>query len=189
MCGEGTGAVGGTLGHAAPATDAAVYGHVFIGPAGISADKSNETSSLASRGLFHPRDMAGRMLPASPSHSQCSTSGSWWGSAVFASSGSQPGEGQMTQHQHPWAGQRHCLTCLQRAAPRDRGRGLGVPWRAWLQPRWSNPARSGAHTQLYQLPHSQLTHRSSCKYPRLILSSYFSFAGEHLPVLEPVCSW
>lgn len=44
---KGQKVVGGTLRHAAPATNAD-HGHMFIGPAGISADKSNENSSLAS---------------------------------------------------------------------------------------------------------------------------------------------
>lgn len=39
--------VEGTLRHAAPATSAD-HKHMFIGPAGISADMSNENSSLAS---------------------------------------------------------------------------------------------------------------------------------------------
>lgn len=43
----------------------------------------------------------------------------------------------------------HCWMCLQRAAPRDREGDTRSTWPAQLQPRWSNPKISGAHTQLY----------------------------------------
>lgn len=117
-------------GHSAPATNA-VKQHVFIGP----ADKSNETSSCASRGLFHPRGTVGSMapVPLTPNPALCAL---WDILRVTNHRGHNtniPGQGTAT------------VGCSQ-----GHGKGaLGVPWPAWLQPRWSNPERSGAHTQLY----------------------------------------